>query len=418
MTPIPKRILVLLATLVVSAFSGGAVLALEPGEPPDPPSASPAEYAPGEVLLAFEANATENQKKKAKEKVKAKQKEKIYGTEVEVLQVEGATEAAVKALEGEPGVEGAQPNFFYRPMWTPNDPFYTRGDQYYLGRVRAWGAWQNAKGEIGGTSNPEIGILDGGWDNAYEWGYADGHPDLKTKVTGQYDCAYDDPYAEDPGVYGHGTNVAGIAAATTNNGTGVASVAPDADLFVGKFVAHDGIGRTSDLIQCGNRAIGAGVEVLNISTGSATDDPLLRDAVAGWIGKNVNVVAAAGNNGANGCPSHVVYPAAYPNVIGVGATDSNNVRASFSGCGTRVDVVAPGVAIQSTGQGGYVSMSGTSQAAPQVAGAVALARSNGYNSEAQARNRIYSTARDLGPAGYDIYYGRGLLDADAATGPN
>lgn len=417
MNSTPKRVLVLLATLAVSAFSGGAVLALEPGEPPDPPSDDPAEYAPGEVLLTFEAGATEDQKTKAKEKVKAKQKEKIYGTGVEVLEVEGATEAAVKALEGEPGVEHAQPNFFYRPMYTPNDPFYARGDQYYLGRVRAGGAWQNALGEIGGTSNPEIGILDGGWDNAYEWGYADGHPDLKTKVTGQYDCAHDDPSAEDPGVYGHGTNVAGIAAAS-NNGIGVASVAPDADLFIGKFVGNDGVGRSADLIECGNRAVTAGVEVLNISTGSYTSDPLLQDAVAGWIGKNVNVVAAVGNNGADGCPSHVVYPAAYPNVIGVGATDQNNARASFSGCGTRVDVVAPGVAVQSTGQGGYVSMSGTSQASPQVAGVVALVRSNGYNSEAQARDRIYSTARDLGPAGDDIYYGHGLLDADAATGPN
>ena len=157
MTPIPKRILVLLATLVVSAFSGGAVLALEPGEPPDPPSASPAEYAPGEVLLAFEANATENQKKKAKEKVKAKQKEKIYGTEVEVLQVEGATEAAVKALEGEPGVEAAQPNFFYRPTYTANDPIYTRGDQYYLGRIRAGARGRTPWGRSAGRPTPRSG---------------------------------------------------------------------------------------------------------------------------------------------------------------------------------------------------------------------------------------------------------------------
>ena len=414
MTPIPKRILVLLATLTVSAFSGGAVLALEPGESPDPPSDEPAEYASGEVLLNFKAKATKDQKKKAKEKVKAKQKEKIFGTEVEVLEVQGATEAAVKALEGEPGVEAAQPNFFYRPTYTANDPIYTRGDQYYLGRIRAGGAWQNALGEIGGTSNPEIGVLDGGWDNAGSYG---GHPDLKTKVTGQYDCANDDGSAEEQGVYGHGTNVAGIAAAATNNGIGVASVAPGADLFIGKFFGDNG-GLTSDMIECGNRAVAAGVEVLSISTASYADDPLLRDAVAGWIGKNVNVVAGAGNNGANGCPSHVVYPAAYPNVIGVGATDQNNVRPYWSGCGTRVDVAAPGVAIKSTGPGGYMSMSGTSQATPQVAGVVALARSNGYNSEAQARNRIYSTARDLGPAGDDIYYGHGLLDADAVTGSN
>lgn len=367
------------------------------------------------VLVRFSDNATDAQTEDAKAEVEGETIEEVDGTDIEAISVEGSVEAAIKEIEDEPGVESAQPSFIYTADYSPNDPRYVADEQYGLDHIRARGAWDATRGGIGSTSNPEIGIIDTGWDRD--------HPDLSGKVTGEYDCVGDgDPYADD--AHGHGTHVAGIAAAKTNNATGIAGTAPAADLFIGRALNSNGTGSTRNIIECANRAVQAGVEVLNFSLGGFGEDQLFADSIQDYVDSGVNVVASAGNN--NGCPDlDPNYPASYEGVIGVAATTSNRTRASYSDCGPRVDIAAPGSDILSTVplnkdddgvRDGYQLKNGTSMAAPHVAGTLALVRANGRNDEDQAKQRIFDTAEDLGTPGNDEKYGRGLINANAATG--
>jgi subtilisin family serine protease len=152
-----------------------------------------------------------------------------------------------------------------------------------------------------------------------------------------------------------------------------------------------------------------GAQVINLSLGGASASTVLQDAVNYAYGKGVVLVAAAGNTGSN----FVLYPARYPNVIAVGAVDSTNNRAGFSNYGPELDLVAPGASIYSTVIGGYDYKSGTSMAAPYVSGLAAILRSIN-NSPASIIFEMESSALDLGTTGFDVSYGFGLIQMDAA----
>jgi subtilisin family serine protease len=134
----------------------------------------------------------------------------------------------------------------------------------------------------------------------------------------------------------------------------------------------------------------------------------MQDASDAAYGANVLVVAASGNDG-----STVDYPAAYDSVIAVGATDSSDNIAYFSNYGLELELSAPGVSIKSTwNDGAYNTISGTSMATPHVSGAAALAmEANPFMSVSEIRGLMQNTADDLGPAGFDYYFGFGLVDA-------
>jgi subtilisin family serine protease len=154
------------------------------------------------------------------------------------------------------------------------------------------------------------------------------------------------------------------------------------------------------------------VQVINLSLGGASPSSILESAINYAYNQGVILVASTGNQG-NG---YVLYPAAYPPVIAVAATDSSNAWASFSNYGPEVDVAAPGVMIYSTYPGGgYGYRSGTSMSAPHVAGLAALLRGIPGNTPTQVIAQIESTALDLGTPGWDMYYGFGLIQMDAAV---
>ena len=148
------------------------------------------------------------------------------------------------------------------------------------------------------------------------------------------------------------------------------------------------------------------------------DNPIIQDTIAFAYAMGVITVASAGNEGKIGSPIH--YPASYPHVIGVGATDHNDVVADFSSYGSWVDVSAPGVSILSTNMlnhyyGDYAKRSGTSMASPYVAGTAALLLSYNPNLTVdQVEQILKETARDLGAPGKDDYFGYGRIDAFAA----
>ena len=270
----------------------------------------------------------------------------------------------------------------------------------------------------------KVGIIDSGIDY--------NHPDLKDNYKGGYNFIDNnsDPYDDDTN--SHGTHVAGVIAAR-DNGTGVVGVAPAASLYALKvFGANGSGGDLSSIIAGIEWAIENGMNVVNMSVG--VDSRLaqmmpevfkpLQDVCNLAYQKGVILVAAVGNEGRD----RISIPAAYDSVIAVSASDFNNQRAVFknfmsSNTGAQNELAAPGSNIKSTVRGGgYALISGTSQAAPHVAGAVAVILSTGIrdaNGDGtmtdEIRQRLASTATDLGTPGRDTVFGWGLVDLAAAT---
>jgi serine protease len=215
---------------------------------------------------------------------------------------------------------------------------------------------------------------------------------------------------------GHGTHTAGTVGATTNNSVGVAGLAQVRVLEM-KALANTLLngcsGNTDGIAQAIIDATDQGAKVISMSIGGGSD-ATLQNAVNYAADRGVILVAAAGNDGAD---NSVDYPAAYPNVIAVGALTSAKARASYSDGGAQLDIAAPGSSVMSTytdSNSSYASMSGTSMATPHVAGAIALALgcAPAGTTSTQVVNALYATAEDLGPSGRDDAFGYGLARAD------
>ena len=263
----------------------------------------------------------------------------------------------------------------------------------------------------------KIAILDTGIDAS--------HPELSPAFKGGISFVQDangvvsNPDPVDDTSSGHGTHVAGIIAAA-RNGTGTVGVAPQAHIYAVKVLAGDGFGMVSWVLAGIDWAIEQQVSIINMSLALDTGNPALEAACQKAWDAGILLVAAAGNSGGGA----VKFPAAYDTVVAVGATDSCDNLWTFSDLGPEVELTAPGTAILSTVPGGgYRAISGTSQAAPHVAGAAALLiaagvadlNSNGAIND-EIRQKLRETARDLGPAGQDSSFGFGLVDAAAAVG--
>jgi subtilisin len=206
---------------------------------------------------------------------------------------------------------------------------------------------------------------------------------------------------------GHGTHVAGIAAAPDGNG-GVVGVSPCSTLHAVKVLNDWGSGCWSD-VACGIEATAnRGWDVANMSLGGSSGSSVVKDACTYAYDRGVLLVAAAGDSGSS------AYPAAYDEVVAVGAVDCNGNHPSFAGGSPNTEICAPGENIYSTYTcGTHTTLSGTSMAAPHVSGVGALLMAQGY-SHTQARQRMCTTACDLGLD--PRYQGCGRVDADAATG--
>jgi thermitase len=313
---------------------------------------------------------------------------------VEVSQSE--YDAAMLGLSMAPGVMLVEANEELRLADTiPDDPFFST--QYGLDAINAMQGWDTTTG----SSSVTIAIVDSGVDLT--------HPDLAGNLVAGYDFVNDDADAMDDN--GHGTHVAGIAAAVTDNGTGVAGVSWGAQIMPVKVLNAGAGGTFDDVAQGIIWAVDNGAQVINLSLGGTTNSPVLQSAIAYAYSQGVVVVAAAGN--AN---SAVLYPAAYDPVIAVAASDASDNRAGFSNYGPEVDVTAPGVNINSTALGGgYENRSGTSMAAAFVTGEVALLLSinNGLTPD-EVAYIVESTALDIGAPGVDDFTGHGLIQVDAA----
>ena len=260
--------------------------------------------------------------------------------------------------------------------------------------------WTNAGEAVG-----EAGVDDDGngyVDDLMGWDFSDG-PGLPG--IGDYLVRDADPTDES----GHGTHVAGIVAAATDNGHGIAGVAPDVELMVlraGFNLPGGGYLQDDDIAAALVYAADNGARVVNMSWGDPQPSPLVEAAVRYAAARGLVLVAAAGNEGAN----EVFYPARSNQTLAVGAAAPGGGLLGFSNFGASIDLAAPGHAIWSLAPGGgYVERSGTSMAAAHVSGlaALLLARRPAWT-PAQVRGALLATALDLGPAGWDESAGAGL----------
>ena len=245
-----------------------------------------------------------------------------------------------------------------------------------------------------------------------------------------YDFINNDEHANDDD--GHGTHVTGTLAQSTNNALGTAGIAFNCSIMPVKVLSKRGVGSYADIADGIYFAVDNGADIINMSLGGAGDSITLRNAVAYAYNQGVTIVCAAGNEYLEG--NAPAYPAAYDEYcIAVGATRFDRTRAYYSNTGSYLDLVAPGgdmyVDQNADGYGdgilqqtfgtnpkdwGYWFYEGTSMAAPHVSGIAALLISVGITSPDVVREALQSTARDLGPAGWDDEYGWGLVDACAA----
>ncbi|MSR48371.1 MAG: peptidase S8 [Planctomycetes bacterium] len=288
-------------------------------------------------------------------------------------------EFVVLWLSGLPHVEFAEPNFLVEAFHVPNDPSY--GSQWGPPKIACEAAWDLETG----AASTVIAIVDTGVDK--------NHGDLAAKLLPGYDFVNNDSDPDDDN--GHGTHCAGIAAARTNNGVGIAGVGYDCSVMPVKVLNSGGSGAWDGVANGINWAADNGADVISMSLGGSSGSSTVEAAVNYAWGLNVLVVAAAGNSGST-APS---YPAWYANCIAVASTDSNDTRSSFSNYGSWVDVAAPGRDIYATYDGNsYATLSGTSMACPHVAGEAGLLWSNLGTATAVAviRARIEDNCDNVG----------------------
>lgn len=277
----------------------------------------------------------------------------------------------------------------------PNDPGFPA--QYALINIHAPQGWVVSTGSTMVT----IAVIDSGVDLS--------HPDLVDKVLQGYDFIENDPTPQDE--YGHGTHVSGIAAASTNNGSGVSGVSWGAQILPVRVLDSHGNGEYSTLAAGIIWAVDHGAQILNLSLGGINPNTTLLKAVNYAFERGVLIIASSGNDGSG----NLRYPARYPVVVAVGSTNSIDQRSGYSNYGSGLDLVAPGESIYSSNPGGYAYRTGTSMSAPFVSGlASILWGMPGIGSALKVETAMEKNALDLGSTGWDAEYGFGLIQMDAA----
>lgn len=368
------------------------------GKTPQSQAFDSPKFALEEIIVQFRPLIPSEIIERISQSAGAQLREKLFLPRTFVLKVpKGQEENLVKSFTQNPLVSYAELNYEIKALGTPNDPYFS--NQWGMVKVQAPEAWDISHG----SQSAKIAILDTGIDNDHE--------DLAAKVVARVNFT---TAASDDDFYGHGTHVAGIASAITNNSTGVAGLGYEASLMSVKVLDDSGMGYNSWVANGINWAADNGARVINMSLGGPGSSTTLKNAVDYAWSKGVVLACAAGNSG-NSSPT---YPAYYSNCLATAATDANDQKASWSSYGSWVDVAAPGVNIFSTfpnhankiGKNNYDYGSGTSMATPHVAGLAGLIF--GYNSglsNNQVRSTIETYADDI--AGTGTYWSQGRINA-------
>ncbi|MCX4187995.1 S8 family serine peptidase [Methylophaga sp. OBS4] len=394
-----SRILILLATLLFTTTA----FALPP-------------FMPGQVVVKSDARSIEGY-----EIIKRLPKSGLM-----VLRVEKGKEFGQAMKLRRKGIL-ASPNYIAHASLKPLDPFYPY--QWHLPAIQSELAWDISKG-AGVNGAVSVAVLDTG----IVYGGGDG---VNLCSSGHYDVVNLDNDPSDNSQLSHGTHVAGTISQITSfsegdgvSSVGAAGVAPSACVIPVKVLDDRGRGTFADIAEGIYHAVDTGAKVINMSLGVNAEDGLYNDPIVDPAldyadAKNVLVVAAAGNDGYS---KNVSYPAIYPTVVAVGATDFNDNVVAYSNRGDGLDIVSPGGDTSADVNGdsypdgvlqeteyrnkfGHYFLQGTSMASPHVAGVAALMFAYNFSAVDEVKNALYSSTKDLYEIGYDHTSGYGLVQA-------
>lgn len=355
------------------------------------------DFARNRVLVRFRPNLLTGAGPDLIAEAGARDGRELEGTGVHVVELPAGAdeETFVKVLQSRPEVEFAELDRLVPPAdLIPNDPWYANWE-WHLRKIQGPAAWSmNA-----GSSNVVIAILDTGVDAAHE--------DLDSKMVAGWNIYDNNSDTRD--VNGHGTLVAGTAAASSNNAVGVASVAWGCRIMPVRISDTTGYAYFSNMASGLTWAADHGARVANISYRASTSSTVAT-AAQYFQNRGGVVTIAAGNEGV------FEQSTDNPYALTVGGTDPNDLLYPWSNSGNNLDLAAPGSAYTTVRGGGYSTASGTSIAAPIVAGVAALVLSANPNLTGdEAQTILKQSADDFGPLGWDSGYGWGRVNAARAV---
>lgn len=392
-------LLALVLGMVLGSLAPAAVSA--PADSENARAAVSAPAVPGEYLVKFKPGLAQAERNRIAQGAGSRFMGRVAALDIDVLefpalkakQGAAAAEKVLGALKANPNILFVEPNYILTADFTPNDP--NLGQQWAWATIDAFSAWDVTQG----SASTIIAVVDTGVQRT--------HPDLAAKIVAGYDFVSGDTAPDDGN--GHGTHVAGTAAAVTDNGTGGAGTCPACSIMPVRVLDNNGSGTLANVANGITWAADNGADVINLSLGATTGSPTLESAINYAWNHGVFLACAAGNNGNSGAN----YPAYYANCFAVASTNSSDARSSFSNYGSWVEIAAPGEGIYSTWlNDGYNTISGTSMATPHVAGLAGLLASQGL-SNAQIRDRLCDTADDI--SGTGTYWTCGRINAYRAV---
>jgi subtilisin family serine protease len=404
----------LLALAALQAFSAKPAEGQSPRASEEAPATSSAtEMVPGEFLVKFEAGISADERRHVVQAQGGRIFDRNAALGVEAVEFpalrgkadDRAGEAIIRALESNPHVKYAEPNYVYTATYTPNDP--SIGNQWAWGKINAYKAWDWSPYPRG-SSQTKIAIID--------TGVRTDHPDFSallcplclSKFYYPYDFISNDTVPNDE--KGHGTAVAGVAGAVMNNARGGTGLCPSCRLMPIRAGSSAGTFTDLNVTKALTYAADRGAQVINLSLGGPAGSTTLKTAVDYAWNKGAFLTCAAGNNGTTAYE----YPGAFDHCFAVAATDQNDLRAGFSTYGSWVEAAAPGVGIYTTSRWypEYEVASGTSVAAPHVAGLAGLLVGKGFSNQG-IWNRICNTSDRISGTGSSWSCGR--INAERAV---
>ncbi len=350
----------------------------------------------GDFLVKLEKNISDNKSKNYLSEISKKYNidYKIISKNIILIKSKSNNENLIIELKNSSYVAYIEENKKIKSQSLANDPYFDQ--QWNLQMLNMPEIWEKTNF----NNDIKIAVLD--------TGIITNHKDLSENVINGYDFVDDDNEPKDESQpFSHGSHVAATIAALRNNQMGIAGMVDNVKIMPVRIIGENG-GLASNLIKGINWAIDNNAQIINLSLASSGDSNLIHEAIVKAVEEGITVIAASGNDGKEG----ISYPAAYPEVISVGAINSQKEKAYFSNYGQKLDLVAPGVNILSIySKDEYNYAQGTSMATPHVSAVVALLYQKGINSPQKIKNILKTTATKLNN---ENYFGAGLINPNEA----